>query len=340
MHISERLEGRYLKDGWRVIERVPVQEGMTGSNFSIGYRAEQSGGRGGFVKVLDISKAMSSTEDPARLLEELTTAFNFERNLLQECSGLSRVVSALSEGAVQEGVEVAQYIIFELAESDLRKLGLSLSFDNALNFRTLHNVAVGLSQLHGKGIAHQDIKPSNVLIFERDGSKIADLGRSSVSSKVGPHDLWRIPGDHAYAPPELIYRQVSDDWNIRRRASDLYQLGSLIVFAFSGVGLMPVLLRNTHRDHRPDAWSGTYGEVLGYLEGYFRNALDEVSPRFPAECRSDLTAAVAQLCCLDPRRRGHPRNHATGNPYGLDRFVSFFDRLAHRQEMRLTKVLQ
>lgn len=343
MHLTENLTGRRLADGWEVIERVAVKEGMTGSNFSIGYRAKQEGGREGFVKVLDISKAASEA-DPARVLQDLTTAFNFERDILQECSRMSRVVSALSEGIETESVdgrvEVAQYIVFELAESDLRRHALSRSFDVALNLRTLHHVATGLSQLHGKKIAHQDIKPSNILIFEEEGTKIADLGRSSISNRVGPHDKMAFPGDPNYAPPELIYGQVSADWNIRRRASDLFQLGSLIVFAFCGVGLRALLLNNTHPDHRPTAWSGTYGEVLAYLERYFRKTLAQVIPYFPADYRADLEAAVVQLCCLDPVMRGHPRSHETGNPYGLERYISLFNRLAIKQEWQMRRDFQ
>ncbi len=316
---------------------------MTGSNFSIGYRAEQNGGRKGFVKVLDISKA-SLTEDPARTLQDLTTAFNFERDLLQECFDLSRVVSALSEGTisetVQERAEIAQYIIFELAESNLRQRLLFQTFDSALNLRTLHHVAVGLAQLHGRRIAHQDIKPSNILIFETAGSKVADLGRASISNKVGPHDGMQYAGDPVYAPPELLYGHVSNDWNVRRRASDLFQLGSLVTSAFCGIGFGRMLLDNTHPGHRPTAWSGTYGEVLGYLESYFRRTLAQITPRFPEDCRTDLEEAVIQLCCLDPQMRGHPRDHARKNPYGLERYISLFNRLALRQEWQMRRALQ
>ena len=42
---------------------------------------------------------------------------------------------------------------------------------------TLHHVSLGLSQLHRAEIAHQDLNPSNVLVFESGkSSKICDLG--------------------------------------------------------------------------------------------------------------------------------------------------------------------
>ena len=338
VHLSERLAGRELDD-WRVIERVEKVDGMTGSNFSIGYTAEHSDGRPGFVKVLDISRA-SLTEDPARTLEYLTTAFNFERDILAACKGMSRVVHVLADGTVKEStddrLEVAQYIVFELASTDFRKLRLTLSsFDTALSLRTLHHVATGLAQLHGRKIAHQDLKPSNVLVFDGQGSKLGDLGRSSARSRPGPHDDLNIPGDLAYAPPELVYGHAIPDWDTRRRASDLYQLGSLVAFAFTGVGMTPVLNKHTHERHRSTTWSSSYMELLPYMEVYFRLAMEEMQRYLPYDFQNDLALAIRQLCHPDPRERGHPVSHRTGNRYGLERYVSLFNRLALEAELNL-----
>lgn len=342
MQLCERLEGRTLEGGWVVADRVELEKGMTGSNFSIGYQVERNGHQG-FMKVLDISAALGMP-DPAKALQDLTTAFNFERDILKACKGLSRVVTALDEGSVVEKlddrVEVAQYIIFELAQSDLRKFMLTQQYDSALNLRTLHHVATGLEQLHARNVAHQDLKPSNVLLFGDEVSKIADLGRSSARASSGPHDDRKVPGDMNYAPPELLYGHVSADWDMRRRASDLYQLGSLAVFAFTGVGMTTLLNQHTHPSHRMTAWSGPYRELLGYLIEYFRLAMSTATPSFPEHCREKLCVAVSELCDPDPSTRGHPRNHATGDPYGLRRYVSLFNRLAVKEEMALKKVLK
>lgn len=341
-HLSERLEGRQLGD-WNVMERTQTVDGMTGSNFSIGYEAERSDGRRGFIKVLDISRA-AQTQDPARTLEYVTAAFNFERDILAGCKGLSRVVHVLAEGTENEiadgQLEVAQYIVFELADTDLRKLRLTVStFDVAHSLRTLHHVATGLAQLHGRKMAHQDIKPSNILLFEGQGSKLGDLGSSSWKSKAGPHDEFTIPGDLAYAPPELLYGHVYLDWDTRRRACDLYQLGSLAVFAFTGVGMTWLLNKHTHVSHRHTKWSGRYREILPYLERYFREAILDLSQHLPEPFVHDVTQVVVELCQPDPTRRGHPRNHAIGNPYGLERYVSLFNRYALEAEHNLRRSL-
>ena len=320
------------------MKKVVPAEGTTGSNFSIGYTARHEGGTIGFVKVLDITKA-SFTPDPAATLERLTTAFNYERRLLEKCKGLSRVVTALAEGSVHEPGfhgQIAQYIIFEFADSDLRQsIHFSNDFDLALLLRTLHNVAVGLSQLHSRQIAHQDIKPSNVLMFDDGFSKVGDLGRSSEAGIPAPHDDGDFAGDPTYAPPEYLYNYVPSDWKERRWGCDLYQLGSLVLFMFSGLSSTRMISNYIPQYHRPKQWSGNYRELLDYMHEYFRLMIDDVRAKMPALVEQDLHAAVTQLCNPDPSRRGHPKNHAIGNRFGLERYVSLFNRLALMAEIEL-----
>ena len=329
-HLSERLEGRRLKGGWKVMKKIVPAEGMSGSNFSIGYSAKHDDGAIGFVKVLDIARA-SIAPDPATTLEELTSAFNYERRLLAKCKDLSRVVTALGEGMERgpDQNEFAQYIIFEFAESDLRhKIHFVRQFDLAVEMRTLHNIAVGISQLHSREIAHQDIKPSNVLMFNGEGSKVGDLGRSSELGAHAPHDHLDFAGDPSYAPPEYLYRHVPTDWKERRLGCDLHQLGSLIVFMYARVSATRLLNDFIPDAHRPRAWSGTYADVLPYVQEYFRLMNERVKPNIPEIVREELSTAISQLCEPDPSRRGHPKNHLVGNRFGLERYVSLFNRLA------------
>ena len=345
MHLSERLQGRQLDGGWTVLEKVTLEEGMTGANFSIGYTARKEDGGQGFVKALNISRA-SLAADPARALQELTTAFNFERDIVADCKRMSRVITALAEGTIREQPsngppEVAQYIVFERADSDLRKSRLlSMEFNLALSLRTLHHVTTGLSQLHSKDIAHQDLKPSNVLTFRSTGSKIGDLGHSSRRQTVSPHDNKTIAGDPAYSPLEFLYGFHEPDWNVRRKACDLFQLGSLLVYMFTGVGITRLLLDHMPEDHRPQNWSGSYKDILPYMIEYFRITMERVAQRFPADMQNELFDAAMQLCYPDPLLRGHPENRAIHAPFGLERYISRFNMLAIRAEMGLRRSLK
>ena len=201
---------------------------------------EAEDGTRAFLKALDYSDALSFP-DPAPVLYQMTKAYLFERDLLTRCKahGMDRVVRALAHGAVHvEGAPeggAVQYLVFEMADGDIRsRLSLVEKVEVAWLLRSLHHIANGIQQLHRVGIAHQDIKPSNVLVFNSELSKVADLGRASYRGQAGPNDEFDCAGDKSYAPPELLYGYAHPDWDLRRYGCDAYLLGSMVVFLFTG----------------------------------------------------------------------------------------------------------
>jgi serine/threonine protein kinase len=211
-------------------------------------------------------------------------------------------------------------------------------FDTAWALRALHQVAVGISQLHGIGAAHQDIKPSNVLVFSGGtSSKLGDLGRATLQRYPAPHDNLSLAGDPHYAPPEFLYGAADTEWASRRMGCDLYHLGSLIAFFFSAVSMTALLLYKLDHSLRPTNWNGSYPEILPYLSQAFTNALTDLAEEMHPEFRDELVSIVAQLCEPDPKRRGHPKEHSIlrGNRYSVRRYVTRLDLLARRAEVRL-----
>jgi len=98
MRPCECLAGLELSGGWRVdsiIRRPPIS---TGGKFSVGYLVINADGRSAYLKALDFSAAHQS-QDPSRELENLTKAYNFERDLLAQCKTrrLRRVVTPLAD---------------------------------------------------------------------------------------------------------------------------------------------------------------------------------------------------------------------------------------------------
>ncbi len=226
---AAKLSGYTLEGGWEVVRHIDLSS-TTGGCFSEAYIVKDKRGDRAFLKALDYSRALQA-HDPASELQRLTESYNFERGLLQLCRSrrFDRVVSALADGKVTVAGEVVQYIIFELADGDLHDHADVLTeLDIAWILRSLHHVATGIRQLHSQDIAHQDVKPSNVLVFNRDVSKLADLGRSARRGAHAPHDSLTIAGDATYAPPELLYGYLLPDWSARRLGCDLYLLGSMI----------------------------------------------------------------------------------------------------------------
>jgi eukaryotic-like serine/threonine-protein kinase len=342
---AEMLEGLTLGDGWKVVERYKRDSKFSGGNFCVGYRVEHSDGRQGFCKALDYAAIFTMEGDPATLLQELTQSYNFERDVLRKCDEfrMSRIIRILGDGVTTvDGFPIpVSYIIFEYAQYDVRhELDEEKDLEAALRLRTLHHVATGLKQLHGIDIAHQDLKPSNVLIVdpcaEKRSSKLGDLGRATDRRMYAPHDEYPIAGDPAYAPPEQLYSAVPIEFGPRRLACDLYHLGSLIAFMFTSVPMNGLLLLELHPSHQWNSWTGTYAEVMPYVRDAYGRALVTVHAACPPSVADRLTKLVEYLCEPNPSLRGHPaEKRNSSNQYGLQRVVSELDLLATRAAMRV-----
>jgi len=336
------LAGLTVAGEWQVIEKQEVPPSATGGNFSVGYIVENSSGQRAFLKALDYSRALGSP-DPARALQALTEAYNFERDILQKCAGLSRIVTAVADGSVSVRMngnsEIVQFLILEKADGDVRSLlTTSSKFETAWSLRALHHVSTGLYQMHQRRMAHQDLKPSNILRFGPSSSKIGDVGRAWQHGVPAPHENEACAGDPGYAPPELLYNHVETDSNVRRLGCDCYLLGSMVLFFFANVAATPAILARMLPSHQPTAWTDSYSRVLPFV----RNAFDSVAAEFAAilsdDLRTELPTMFRQLCDPDPQLRGHPADHASiGNSYSLQRYVGKFATLAGKAELKLIR---
>jgi serine/threonine protein kinase len=228
------------------------------------------------------------------------------------------------------------YLIFELADGDVRnQFAATEAFDHAWIMRVLHNTATGIQQLHGEKIVHQDIKPSNLLTFGDDGStKLADLGRAEHREEAGPHSAQAIAGDLTYAPPEQLYGYQPSDWHVRRRSCDLYHLGSMVLFFFTGVATTPAMISRLAPAQHFENWGDSYAGVLPFVRDAFDEVADELDQALPSFCRDRLGPAFRELCDPEPEKRGHPKAHGSrhSDPYAVERYVSLFNLLAMRAE--------
>ena len=253
----DSLAGETLAGRWKVVELIRRLSVQTGSVFSVGYVVQDKDGNKAFAKILDFSRALQA-EDTAKSLNEMTEAYIFERSLLELCGkhSLTRVIRGLDYGEIaRPDVPLGKlfYIVFEIAEGDIRKY-MNSNSKTHLSWRlgVLHDVAIGLDQLHRKKIIHQDLKPSNVLVFDDgDRSKLGDLGRAHCVELKSPHEGHRRPGAFYYAPPEQIYDHHFDDRMVYRFAGDLYLLGSMLDFFVTGKPTTVRLVERLEKVHRP-----------------------------------------------------------------------------------------
>ena len=342
MSAADQLLGLHLENGWKVTRHLGRNPNGTGGTFSQGYVVEKPG-KIGFLKAFDFWPAFEPGVDTASLIQALTSAYNYERDVLAHCGQkrLSRVVLAIDSGKVQVAGMSAMdgtvfYLIFEMAAGDVRvQMSTTTANGTLWCMRALRDVTLGLYQVHQEMIAHQDAKPSNVLTYPGAVFKVADFGRSSRKGMASPFDHANIAGDQSYAPPELLYGHLEPEFAARRFGCDTYMLGNLAAFLFTGVNMTSQLFSHLDPQHHHYRWSGGYKQVLPYLQNAFTKVLVDIEPRVDPRVRVDVMKLVKELCDPDINRRGHPKGISKHDHHSLQRYVSQLTLLTQRLEIHI-----
>ena len=88
----------------------------------------------------------------------------------------------------------------------------------------LRDCLAGLDALHREGIAHGDLKPSNVLLKRTGNVKLIDIGSAVRLSRPAARRVW----SPAYAAPEVLMGEENTP------RSDLASLGYILVEMLAG----------------------------------------------------------------------------------------------------------
>ena len=342
---AEALVGQLLKNRWKVIKKIDPPPGSTGGFFSVCYIVEDEDGQA-FLKALDFKAffAMFPGRSVIEIIQEQSNAFQYEKELLHRCRNrnLSKVSTILDEGEAYIAgfiIPNVPFLVFEMADGDIRsQIDFTIKLHYAWKLRSLHNVAVGISQLHSVKIGHQDLKPSNILLYDNKAtSKIGDLGRSLCNDILAPHENGNFPGDFNYAPPEFWYNERIAEWDMRIKTTDLYLFGSLIVFYFTGLSMTTLLMKHLPLVFRPDTWGGNYNTVLPHLIDAYSRAIIELKASVgDTEVTDDIVKIVEYCCHPEFAKRGHPKTLSeTNNKFDLARIVTLLDIYARKAEIKL-----
>jgi len=342
--LASRLEGLTIEN-WKVIKkRIKTADDHSGA-FSSGYEVQNiKDGSCGFLKAMNYDYAFKELKpgiSSTVFLQELTENYNYEKDLLELCKEkrMSRIVTAIGHGEYREpaGMFPVPYLIFEIADGNLKNVKSKKQLDLAWKLGAMHGFLVGLSQLHKQRIVHQDIKPSNVLIFGHNVSKLSDLGNATMYDKKSP--MWHKDGhcgDRSYAPIELLYGYCSPNWDTRRLAADFFMAGGIITYLITDSNFLSLLAANLPDIYKPFTFGGTFADAKPHvMQAYFKT-IDEIKDRIDISIRKELIEIISQLTHPVPEERGllKGKRFFTSLPqYSLDRYISIIDRLAKKNEL-------
>ena len=168
------------------------------------------------------------------LRARLATEPAIESQFLFEARATSRlrhpnVVEVTDYGVLANG---SPFIVMERLDGESldKRLAQGKALEPRLALRIARATALGLSAAHDRGVIHNDLKPSNVILLRNTsddavGLKVIDFG---AASPTGAEDDGVVLGTAAYMAPERISGDASD---VR---SDTYSLGVMLHRMLSG----------------------------------------------------------------------------------------------------------
>ncbi|MEV6764048.1 PQQ-binding-like beta-propeller repeat protein [Streptomyces sp. NPDC051105] len=190
--------------------------------------------------------------------------------------------------------------------------------DGPLNQRELRALGLGLTEalrdIHRAGLVHRDLKPRNVLMTE-DGPRVIDFGISRAADNQNLTTTGRMIGTPPFMSPEQLAapRDVTP-------ASDVFSLGSLLVFAAVGTGPFdadsPYITGYQVVHGTPDL-GGVPEALVGVVERCLdkdpgaRPELTDLHRMLEALPESDVTASPTTGQPANPRPRPASRSAAT-----------------------------
>lgn len=240
MHISTFCKSR--------VERAVVQQEMALINRQIlrddSLEQWEEIGSGGFGCVYKVRHKDWMCDVAVKILKDGASHFMLKEKALCEeaylmdlasCEFVLRVHGIYEGSLSRSGSSMQKGIVMDyMKRGSIESLREELSGPPPwpLTFRMAHEVALGMNFLHSKGLVHQDLKPSNVLLSDDLHVKLADFGLSRVSTSVLNSNIettGEVGGSFKYMPPEafdLSYQPV--------RSFDVYSYGILLWSICSG----------------------------------------------------------------------------------------------------------
>lgn len=337
---ASELAGMTLCERWEVKKLLHESPQESGGNFGVGYvvfdpvlKTER------FLKVVDYRKRIRDISQLTQLLNEA----QFEIEMQKYCGErrMSNVVQMIANGELlfrrkSDGEEYTFLcILMERGEGDIKShVHYAPAQSPYWKLCVLRDVALAIMQIERASLAHNDVKPSNVIRFESKGDvhtvKLGDIARAVRKDGQGPFDSLEWAGDPRHKPIEVLYGWKEPEWQDRRTSADAYMLGNLISYLFVGASITERIVNSLPPEHRPGIYAGDYRQILDIVRhAWTAVTLSQIAPSFPERIRTELQSIFCWLTEPDPRLRGDQSARRAGT-VGMERIHSRLVRLAQR----------
>ncbi|WP_338685173.1 PQQ-binding-like beta-propeller repeat protein [Streptomyces acidiscabies] len=190
----------------------------------------------------------------------------FRTRFRQEIAAARRVSGAFTAPVVDADPDAERPWMATLYVPGLN-LAEVVQKEGPLGPRKVRALGLGLTEalrdIHRVGLVHRDLKPGNVLMTE-DGPRVIDFG----ISRAADHQSLTTTGRMIGTPPFMSPEQMASPRDVTP-ASDVFSLGSLLVFAAVGAGPFdsdsPYITGYQVAFGAPDL-TGVPGELLSTIE--------------------------------------------------------------------------
>jgi eukaryotic-like serine/threonine-protein kinase len=248
------------------------------------YQIQEPIGHGGMATIY---RGRDMRMDRVVAIKVLGEVYNTDLKFVARFKREAKAASALQHPNIVQVYDYREtngiyYIVMELVEGSdlsryLRSRGV-LDEDRALIIA--HDIALGLSAAHRRGIVHRDVKPKNVLVG-RDGTiKLTDFGIASVYQYMNAERLTTTGmtlGTVEYYAPEQAQGEIVSP------AADVYALGVVLYEMLTGRtpfnGDTPVAVAMRHIQEQPTPPGQFNPSIPAALEEIILRCLEKVPER-------------------------------------------------------------
>ncbi len=211
---------------------TPAKELTRGTTFAGRYEIIEELGKGGMGKVYRVEDKKIKEEVALKLIKpeissDKRTIERFSNELKMARKIRHKNICGMYDLGEEKGIHyiTMEYVPGEDLKSFLRR-SKQLSMPTAISIAK--QTCEGLSEAHGLGVVHRDLKPGNIMIDKEGNARVMDFGIARSLKAKGITGAGVMIGTPEYMSPEQVEGKEVD------QRSDIYSLGVILYEMVTG----------------------------------------------------------------------------------------------------------